>query len=99
MRSARSRTASTVAWLGGTHSVYEGPGLRRARVPREGPSGYRGLGGTGVSCPVGLQAREAGPASVRRDVLVQPEEVRRIIGALEGLQPLVFPGAVGLPDP
>ena len=29
MRSARSRTASTVAWLGGTLPAYEGPGTHR----------------------------------------------------------------------
>src|SRR5215218_11340615 len=36
---------------------------------------------------------------VWRDVLVQPEEVRRIVGALERLEPLVLVGTVGLPDP
>ena len=39
------------------------------------------------------------PRSVRRDVLVEAEEVGRIVGALERLQPLVRTGTVRLPDP
>src|SRR5215218_6445355 len=42
---------------------------------------------------------EQAHASVRRDVLVQPEEVRRIVGALERLQPLVLLCTVCLADP
>jgi hypothetical protein len=37
--------------------------------------------------------------SVGLDVLVEPEEVRRVVLALEGLQSVVLVGAVGLPDP
>src|SRR5215207_9770491 len=54
---------------------------------------------SGARAEVLAYGAEQAHASVRRDVLVQPEEVRRIVGALERLQPLVLVGTVGLPDP
>jgi hypothetical protein len=65
------------------------------RTPAARPS--RGL--SGARAEVLAYGAEQAHASVRWDVLVQPEEVRRVVCALELDQPLVLPVAVGLADP
>src|SRR5687767_2851819 len=96
-------SASTTTWLC-SHRTF---GYRSSRICLERSpsrsirsssigSKFRSIRYLGMSPPPRTVHATPRGRLLGRDVLVQPEEVRRIVGALEGLEALVLPVAVRL---